>query len=110
MPWGVDFGDGLMRHPTQLYEAGFVWLLGIILWRHSRGPYNIGDLFKMFMVAYFGFRLVCDFLKPEVRVFAGLSAIQWVCSCILIYYAKDVVRWMRSFVPAAHSEQKIGET
>ena len=23
LPWGVDFGDGLRRHPTQLYESAF---------------------------------------------------------------------------------------
>ncbi len=24
LPWGVDFGDGVLRNPTQLYEALFV--------------------------------------------------------------------------------------
>jgi len=28
LPWGVDFGDGLRRHPTQIYEM--VFLLGLI--------------------------------------------------------------------------------
>ena len=23
LPWGVDFGDGIPRHPTQLYESDF---------------------------------------------------------------------------------------
>ena len=23
MPWGVDFGDGVLRHPTQVYESLF---------------------------------------------------------------------------------------
>ena len=24
LPWGVDFGDGIARHPTQIYEIVFV--------------------------------------------------------------------------------------
>lgn len=27
LPWGVDFGDGVRRHPTQLYEIAFLLLL-----------------------------------------------------------------------------------
>ena len=73
LPWGVDFGDGLARHPTQLYEAAFALALAaFLLWRSAR-PYRPGDLFKGFMVAYFGFRLLCDFLKPAVR-FLGRNA------------------------------------
>ena len=29
LPWGVDFGDGVPRHPTQLYE---IVALGLIAW------------------------------------------------------------------------------
>src|SRR5215469_891237 len=67
LPWSVDFGDGVGRHPTQVYELLFVLALGGFLWRRIERPYARGDLFKMFMVAYFAFRLSCDFLKPDVR-------------------------------------------
>jgi phosphatidylglycerol---prolipoprotein diacylglyceryl transferase len=95
LPWGVNFGDGVRRHPTQLYEILFLIALGLVIWRVSRRPHVSGDLFKIFMVGYFAFRLVCDFLKPEIRVFAGLSSIQWACALMLLYYASDIVRWMR---------------
>ncbi len=91
LPWGVDFGDG-PRHPTQLYEILFVLLLGLgILW-YSRRPHAEGDLFKFFMVGYFAFRFAVDFLKPDVRVFAGLSSIQWACVFMLGYYAAPLFR------------------
>ncbi|RLB51505.1 MAG: diacylglyceryl transferase, partial [Deltaproteobacteria bacterium] len=32
VPWGVDFGDGHMRHPTQLYEALFHFSAAVILY------------------------------------------------------------------------------
>jgi phosphatidylglycerol:prolipoprotein diacylglycerol transferase len=27
LPWAIDFGDGIPRHPTQLYEIAFLLLL-----------------------------------------------------------------------------------
>ena len=95
LPWGVNFGDGVFRHPTQLYESAFALVLGIFLWRLTNRPHTEGDIFKAFMVAYFGFRLACDFLKPDIRVVAGLSSIQCACLAMLCYYAEDIVRWSR---------------
>jgi phosphatidylglycerol---prolipoprotein diacylglyceryl transferase len=94
LPWGVNFGDGVPRHPTQLYEVLFVVLLGLTIFAASHRPHRDGDLFKIFMVGYFAFRLACDFLKPEVRVFAGLSSIQWACVAMLLYYLPDMLRWI----------------
>lgn len=94
LPWGVNFGDGISRHPTQLYEIVFVVLLGMVIVSVSRRPHVRGDLFKLFMVGYCAFRLCCDYLKPEVRVFAGLSSIQWACVAMILYYLTDVLRWL----------------
>ncbi len=96
LPWGIDFGDGISRHPAQLYEALFALALGVYLWRRMRRPFMPGDIFNRFMVAYFTFRLVADFLKPDVRVFFGLSSIQLAAMLILVYYSKDVLRWLSS--------------
>jgi phosphatidylglycerol:prolipoprotein diacylglycerol transferase len=91
LAWGVDFGDG-PRHPTQLYEILFMILLGLGLMRYSRRAHSEGDLFKCFMVGYFAFRFAVDFLKPDLRAFAGLSSIQWACIFMLGYYAADLFR------------------
>jgi prolipoprotein diacylglyceryltransferase len=93
-PWGVNFGDGIARHPTQLYEVLFALALGAFLWQRMQRPFIPGDLFKMFMVAYFAFRLACDFLKPDVRVLLGLSSIQWASAAMLVYYSPDWLRWL----------------
>jgi phosphatidylglycerol:prolipoprotein diacylglycerol transferase len=107
LPWGVDFGDG-PRHPTQLYEILFVILLGLgILW-YARRPHSEGDLFKCFMVGYFAFRLALDFLKPDLRAFAGLSSIQWACVCMLGYYAVPLSR--RLDETSAQSSQMSART
>ncbi len=95
LPWGVNFGDGVARHPTQLYEILFVVVLGVFLWRRLRRPHIEGDIFRLFMVAYLAFRLACDFLKPDVAVFLRMSSIQWACVIMLFYYAPDMARWAR---------------
>jgi phosphatidylglycerol:prolipoprotein diacylglycerol transferase len=96
LPWGVDFSDGIPRHPTQLYEVLFALALGGFLWRRMQRPFVSGDIFKIFMVAYFAFRLACDFLKPEVRVLFGLSSIQWACGAMLVYYSPDLLHWLKT--------------
>ncbi len=78
LPWGVDFGDGIARHPTQLYEIVFLGVLAIALARIARRPHENGLLFRVFLGAYLAWRLVVDFLKPEPLVH-GMSWIQWAC-------------------------------
>ena len=46
------------------------------------------------MVAYLSFRLICDFLKPYPRVFLQLSTLQWGCVLCMLYYSRDVWRWL----------------
>jgi phosphatidylglycerol:prolipoprotein diacylglycerol transferase len=79
LPWGIDFGDGLPRHPTQLYEIGFLITLGIFLAGYrQRTPPN-GKLFQLYFVGYLGFRFAVDFLKPDFHPLLGLSFIQLAC-------------------------------
>ena len=89
LPWGVDFGDGIRRHPTQLYEIAWMGILAMWLRRLSRRPHREGDLFKLFMVGYLGFRLCIESLKPGVPL-GALSAIQWICLTMLVYYRRDL--------------------
>ncbi|MEO7957791.1 MAG: prolipoprotein diacylglyceryl transferase family protein [Fibrobacteria bacterium] len=76
LPWGLDYGDGIPRHPAPLYEIGFLCLFWLGLWR-VRSRLAAGGRFKAFILAYFGFRFAIDFLKPDPVVALGLSAVQW---------------------------------
>jgi phosphatidylglycerol:prolipoprotein diacylglycerol transferase len=91
--WGVDFGDGVPRHPTQLYESIFALGLFVFLLRMTKRRHRNGDIFKMFMATYMVWRLAIDYWKPEIR-FAGLSSIQWACAAMLVYYGRDIWRWI----------------
>ncbi len=89
LPWGVDFGDGVLRHPTQLYEIVFLLTLLLVLRWRSRLGLRSGDRFKLFMVSYLGFRFWIDFIKPDFHPLLGISAIQAACVLGLIYYARE---------------------
>jgi phosphatidylglycerol---prolipoprotein diacylglyceryl transferase len=114
LPWAVDFGDGVPRHPTQVYEIvfllGLIPILYLVLLSISKendqkagGTFVYGDVFKLFMIGYMTFRLLCDFIKPYPRVFLGLGGIQWACLLVLMYYSSDVVRWLQ----AIHAHMRL---
>jgi phosphatidylglycerol---prolipoprotein diacylglyceryl transferase len=86
LPWGVDFGDGVRRHPTQLYEMVFLLVLAAVLWWMGRQPHRNGALFRVFMGAYLLWRLMIDFIKPQPLVH-GLNMIQWACVAGLVAVA-----------------------
>ena len=128
LPWAINFGDGIPRHPTQLYEIAFLLLLIPCLYlvilseaeveqretsAQSKDPYPHhglflpGDAFKFFMIAYLSFRLLCDFIKPYPRLFLGLGGIQWACLLTLLYYSPDIARWFRSVTIKAKSSRPL---
>ncbi len=93
-PWGVDFGDGVQRHPTQLYEIAIVLPLGWLLHR-ARFP-TPGAAFKLFLSSYLLWRLGVEFLKPvPVAWPLGLSGIQWTCLVALAVYLPLTLRAAR---------------
>jgi phosphatidylglycerol---prolipoprotein diacylglyceryl transferase len=83
LPWGVDFGDGVARHPTQAYEILFLVLLGMWLAHRNSRPHVQGAVFRFFLFAYLSWRLLIDFLKPQPLV-EGLNWIQWFCVAGLV--------------------------
>lgn len=91
LPWGVDFGDGVPRHPTQLYEIAFLVALAALI-RSRAWPRN-GDAFRVFIAAYLAFRLAVDAIKPLPFAYFGvLSGIQLLCIAGLVYHARDIAR------------------
>ena len=91
LPWGVNFGDGIPRHPTQLYEILFLSALGFFLHRYNEKPHPEGAAFHIFLVAYLAWRLAIDFLKPQPLIF-GLNLIQWACIAGIVALVPDLVR------------------
>ncbi|WP_397364113.1 prolipoprotein diacylglyceryl transferase [Olleya sp. R77988] len=94
--FGMDLGDGLLRHPTSLYELVFLTLLFIIL-RFINNNYRLknGELFKVFMLSYFGFRFFIEFLKPNIFYTLGLSTIQILCVICWLYYSPFIFQKLK---------------
>ena len=89
LPWAINFGDGIRRHPTNLYEIAF-WLT---LWTtmqlfEQRRHFTDGSRFKIMMVSYLIFRFLVEFIKPDYFFSFGLSVIQLVCIGGILYYYK----------------------
>ena len=74
LPWAVDLGDGIGRHPVQVYEILFLVSVGIVVSGVKRLPE--GARFRIFLGSYLAWRIVIDFLKPQPLV-AGMNVIQW---------------------------------
>lgn len=122
LPWAVDYGDGVLRHPAQLYEVGFLVVLAaglLVLMEARRRDPGLADrlpqgaIFALFMVSYLLFRLALEWIKPGV-FYGGLNAIQWVCLGGLLWYAwlatdrqSAVRRWL-SGPPRSQTEVPVG--
>ena len=90
--FGMDLGDGLLRHPLALYELVFLILLAIVLKRiQNQKTLKSGELFKWFMITYFSFRFFIEFLKPNEFFVLGLSTVQILCIICLLYYYKTIL-------------------
>lgn len=141
LPWAIDTGDGIRRHPLPLYEIAFLLLLAYLLSKlitpscHPErsnaqrcaveGPLSLpqnsppsgatrsvaeskdsapfrnsrlqtGDLFKLFMVAYMFWRFLTEFLKDREPIFLNLTAIQYACLAVLVFYTPDLWRWLHT--------------
>lgn len=89
---GMDLGDGLRRHPLALYELVFLVLLFIFLkYLQKQKTLENGTLFKYFMILYFSFRFMIEFMKPNIFFVFGLSSIQLLCLICLLYYNKTII-------------------
>lgn len=94
LPWGIDFGDGVMRHPTQLYEIAFLLLFAVLLRQREQNGLLAGQLFQFYFLGYFGFRFWIDFLKPDPHLLWGVSAIQLSCAIAVVILIALIRRGM----------------
>ena len=83
VPWCVEFprAEGC-RHPSQLYEAAYSFVLfGVLLWMQARKRLREGLLFWTFIGLYGLFRFLTTFFRepdPTDPVLLGLAIGQWL--------------------------------
>lgn len=92
LPWAMVFpqaGDGVARHPSQLYQMGLEGLLlAVLLWLYARQPRATGQIAAAFLFGYGALRFVAEFFR-EPDAFLGLQALglsrgQWLCVPMIV--------------------------
>lgn len=103
VPWAMIFpqaGDGIARHPSQLYEAfGEGLLLFIVLWLASARPRAAGFVSGLFCAGYGVARFVVEWFR-EPDAFLGLQALglsrgQWLTLPLIVAGAALMIVAMR---------------
>lgn len=98
---GMDLGDGIKRHPLALYEILYLILLFPIFYKIFKLKiFKEGVLFKLFMISYFIFRFLIEFLKPNTFYLLGFSTIQLCCILCFSYYYKCFIYPKKMFANA----------
>jgi prolipoprotein diacylglyceryltransferase len=74
---GMNLGDDLIRHPLALYEIVVVLLIGLVIYlANKKHEFLDGWKFKSFMLLYFLYRFIAEYMKPHFPLFLGLTSIQ----------------------------------
>ena len=85
--WGWDFGDGIPRHPVQLYESlVMVAFLAFALWAFDRRqPFFMRNGFYLVAAFYAGQRFLWEFLKPYATVVGPLNIFHLLSLAVVAY-------------------------
>ena len=91
LPWGIDLGDAVKRHPTNLYEIVFLLCVWIgLLMIERKYKLKDGARFKIFLFGYCMFRFFIEFIKPVQTLFLQLSSIQIASIIGILYYYRII--------------------
>ena len=92
LPWAIDFGDGVRRHPVQLYESLTMATVALVMilsfWRGHR--WTLANGFYLVVGIYAAQRFLWEFLKPYTTVLGPLNVFQLLC-LLLVAYALGMV-------------------
>lgn len=78
VPWAMDYGDHIARHPSALYQAMTEGvLLFVILYLYSRKPRPTMAVSGVFMIGYGCFRFITEFFRtPDSQL--GFVMFGWL--------------------------------
>ena len=87
LPWAVELGDGIGRHPVQVYESlAMLAFLGLYLsGLAGRAPWAMRRGFYAFAIWYGAQRFLWEFLKPYPRLLGPLDLFQLIGVGLIVY-------------------------
>jgi len=84
---GYDFGDGVRRHPVQLYESfslGLFLIIFLSTFKKHQGLWETKG-FYLFIFFYASQRLIWEFFKPYATLFFSLNLFQFLTILLIIW-------------------------
>jgi phosphatidylglycerol:prolipoprotein diacylglycerol transferase len=98
LPWGVDLGDGVSRHPVEIYEsASMALFLAVFVWGLARrAPWALRRGFYVMAAWYGAQRFLWEFLKPYPTLFGPFNLFHLISAALIVYgglaYGQDLAR------------------
>lgn len=87
LPWAVNLGDGIGRHPVQIYESLSMLLFALIylhaLKRGWQWPWEYG--FQVMIIVYAVQRFIWEFFKPYPHLLWGLNLFHFLALGMIFY-------------------------
>ena len=93
---GYDFGDGVFRHPVQLYESLVMllfFLYTLFIYIKNRAYFE-KFIFYQFILVYSLQRFIWEFLKPYETISFGLNLFQFICLGLMVYAIYYIRRYL----------------
>jgi prolipoprotein diacylglyceryltransferase len=96
LPWGVDLGDGVARHPVQIYEslAMAAFLAAYLSGLAVRAPWAVRRGFYVLCTWYGLQRFAWEFLKPYPSLIGPFNLFHLLCGGLVVYgvgyYLRDL--------------------
>lgn len=87
LPWGVDLGDGVSRHPVQLYESASMAVMGMVLLlgMQRQVPLIMRSGFYLTVGWYAVQRFAWEFFKPYASIVGPLNLFHLLCLALFSY-------------------------
>jgi hypothetical protein len=87
LAWAVDLGDGVGRHPVQVYEslAMALFLALFIPARRRQAPWATVHAFHFFVIYYAAQRFCWEFFKPYPKLIGPFNLFHLLCGGLIVY-------------------------
>jgi phosphatidylglycerol:prolipoprotein diacylglycerol transferase len=94
LPWAIQVGNDVARHPTQIYTSIINLIIFIILFRMYRTSKKpSGYYFGMTFIVYGIFRFFIEFIRINPRVFLYLTLPQ-IASLVVIIFGILIIKFV----------------
>ena len=87
LPWAVDLGDGIGRHPVQMYESAAmaVFLAVYLIGLARRAPWAMRRGFYVAVAWYGAQRFLWEFLKPYPTLIGPFNVFHLISLGLVVY-------------------------